>query len=206
MTLTKLTKAIESYEFSAFLGLANNAAMFRELVEKIPAVQQLVKELTVPASARELLTRIESLVREQDDVRFRNQRDAAVAVYVLALVKSDESLGRIAASLVLNAPRLWWARRVALDLVAGSPLDSSKERTEKSFTSEDWDTTFSMGRGENLIIVNPPSELVRDGQILNSAALTARAQDNAGSSTTNLSAGSYQITTLNPIPAGTMKI
>ncbi len=113
MSIQGITKAIESQDFSSVLGFANNSEMYRELLRQQPEVLQLVESLKTPSNARELLSRIDVLVHEQDDIRFRNSRDSAIAVYIWAINELEPTLGRLAASLALSAPRLWWARQVA---------------------------------------------------------------------------------------------
>jgi len=113
VSIQGITKAIESQDFSSVLGFANNSEMYRELLRQQPEVLQLVESLKTPSNARELLSRIDVLVHEQDDIRFRNSRDSAIAVYIWAINELEPTLGRLAASLALSAPRLWWARQVA---------------------------------------------------------------------------------------------
>jgi hypothetical protein len=62
MSFESATEAIESSESSALMGLANNARMFRELVQQDNAVTELLNALDEPAVQVKLLNRILGLI------------------------------------------------------------------------------------------------------------------------------------------------
>lgn len=195
--------SIESPQFANYLGVANNPGMFRDLLGGIPAAQHLLVELKDPANARKLLARTESLVREQDDVRYRNQRDAALAVYVWALNQTDKSLGRLAASVLLDSPRLWWARKTALQVLAGGFEAPHEEREARSLAVDRWNT-ISLGESSDaLAVTTPRMDLIRDERVLNPTELGVNSQAVSGTSTSDVGGGDYQVTTDNPSPMST---
>jgi hypothetical protein len=179
MSIKELSKKIESRNFASMLGLANNARMFRELAREEPAVRQLAEDVKNPTEAKELLARVESLVREQDDIRFRNDRDAAIAIYICTLSESNPAYGRLAASLALSVPRLWWARQAAIEIF-GSGFTSGTSPTQPATlvimtgsldaTSNDKDTVFlaEVDRG-----------LVRDAQLIDAGTTQISSQPDA---------------------------
>lgn len=198
MSLAAVITAIESPQFATFLGLANNSRMFRDVVENIPAARQLLTELKEPANTRKLLARTESLVREQDDVRYRNQRDAAIAIYVWALNETDGSLGRLAASVVLESPRLWWARKTALDILGQGFARPSQQQGVRTVTPDDWNTASIGVSGGSLVVSTPPRELLERERVLNPTNLDVRSEKKTETSATPMVATDYLITTDNP--------
>jgi len=117
----------------------DNDEMFRQLLQEQSSVRDLLEAIKSPDNAVALLARIELLVREQDDIRYRNTRDAALAVYIWALNQSRPSYGKLAASLVLSASRLWWARKAALKVFGDSFVSSSPDlNLESVFTTSNW--------------------------------------------------------------------
>jgi hypothetical protein len=193
MSLPELMKSIETPRFSSYLGLANNTVMFQDVLEGQPVVQQLLIELRDPAVSRKLLARVESLAREQDDIRFRNQLDAALAVYTWALDRTDHSLGKLAASVVLDVPRLWWARKTALQILGGSFGQPTVEQPDILMMTNDWNTTATKEGKDALIIMAPPSVLVRSESVLNPASIKSEGEKN----TDTLDTSSSQLTTVN---------
>jgi hypothetical protein len=166
MSLRDVTNTLEDLDFSSRVGLANNLQMLKELLQFDRDVRRLLGELANESNARALLSRVEDLIRVQDDVRYRNRRDASVAVYLWALNQTSPALARIAASLVLSAPRLWWARKTALEILGGAEGPSTSNPTRQStVSSTDW-TTSSKAMGESIFIGGTERELVKGERIL----------------------------------------
>lgn len=167
LSLSGAIESIERAEFSSSLGLANNVDMFRELLGREPAVQALLAYLKQPGNSKILLGRIESLVREQDDIRFRNSRDAAIAVYLWALNATNPPLGRLGASMVLVAPRLWWARKTALAIVSGTSVHTESARGSSGVSLVgQWRTASQGDIKEVMVLGEPPFELIRENRVL----------------------------------------
>jgi hypothetical protein len=164
-------KTIEGRDFSSLLGLANNPDMLHALIVREPTVQQLVVYLNNLDNAKALLYRIDALLREQDDIRFRNNSDAALAVYLWVLSERDATLGRLAASLVLAVPRLWWARRSALGILNGALPDSSTQQSTQSITTTSGWTASTNAEKESMILAEPLYELVREERVLNPSSV-----------------------------------
>jgi len=57
------------------------------------------------------------LIKEQDDIGYRSSRDAAIATFIWVLNETQPDLAQVVIATTLNAPRLWWARKVAFDAV-----------------------------------------------------------------------------------------
>lgn len=177
MNLESLFRQIESHDFAARLSVANNLEMFCALLAQDATARNLVTQL---ASDKEqavyLLSRANSLIREQDDVRYRNSHDEAIGVYLWALMQSRPALGRIAASAILSTPRLWWARKLALRVVSDSwPYLISEPKTGNVLTNtSEWKLT-NAGLKNVLIVSNPDEGLIRDRRVLDPDKLNVKA-------------------------------
>jgi len=163
---------IESHDFAAHLGVANNLEMLYTLAGQEQVVKELTTSLLDYTVAVRLLTHVGSIIQEQEDVRFRNPRDAAIAVYIWALAQSQPALAGLAASAALNAPRLWWAKRAALNVTSGTWMEGTAEAgAHKLMTrATDW-KDGGAGRKDVLIVSDPGKDMIRAGRVLQSELL-----------------------------------
>jgi hypothetical protein len=179
MSMGEAMNSIERAELSSVLGLANNVEMFRELVGREPAVHALLTHLTEPGNSRALLTRIDSLVREQDDIRFRNDQDATIAIYLWALNSANPPLARLGASVVLVAPRLWWARKMALAIITGISVPSESAGAPSQISSVgQWKTAPKRNVREIMVLGDLPTELLQEDRVLDPSAIQSRGETN----------------------------
>jgi hypothetical protein len=171
MSLQTVLSNIESHDFAARLGVANNMGMFIALAEREEAVKELVQLLQDRDNASKLLDHVAAQLKEQEDVRYRNSRDAAVAVCIWALKQSQPTLAGLLASHVLGAPRFWWARRVATDFSGG--LQAPSTAGPASFTlvkKKGWTSGGSEGKE---VLVIPEMTLISNRQIAGPGTVTA---------------------------------
>ena len=175
MTLNEATRAIESKNFAALMGLANSPTMFGDMARHDQFVMWLMSALETPDAQQKILQRILFLVREQDDVRFRSSSDAAIAVYLWCLGETNLALARLAATYVIGTPRLWWARKVALQLLGGATGSKSlaKRATITSVVATDSPikAELSTDTSDTLAI---PSPSRAPGEVLTPSAVTIR--------------------------------
>jgi hypothetical protein len=154
MTLQLVRHEIESHAFAACLGVANTAEMLYTAMASQAAVRELVGLCTNRDNAYRLLSAAVSLVKEQDDVGYRNPRDAALGTYLWVLAQTQPDLAQVLAASALNAPRLWWARKVALDLVRRhAPAPESATRI-----SDENERKISIPVQRDLLIISEPAE------------------------------------------------
>jgi hypothetical protein len=182
MSFQAISKEVESHVFAAKLGISNNFRMFEQTARSEKAFSDLLKFLEHSKAGNQVLERIGELVREQTDVRFMNPADTALAVYLLALVEKQPTLSKLAAASIMNIPRIWWARKIALDLMTGSfselrsPREASATINLASFPSAGHlpETGFSAGwkifalKGgkENIVIKGARAELLTADGVL----------------------------------------
>jgi hypothetical protein len=154
MTLPQALHELESHDFAAGLGLANNVEMLYTAMASRSAVRDLVGLCGNRDDAFRLISRAVSLVKEQDDVSYRNPRDAAIATYLWVLAQTQPDLAQLLAASVLNAPRFWWARKVGLDLVRRhAPVPQSTTRVSNE---NEWRVSGSGQR--DLLVISEPAE------------------------------------------------
>jgi hypothetical protein len=167
MSLSTAVHEIESHGFAARLGIANNVDMLRILAAQEPCVRELVSSLQNAGDASRLLSHASSLIREQDDVRYRNPRDTAIAIYIWALGQTQPAFAALLAAEVIRAPRLWWARKLALTLLANGAISHDIETvTERVLLKGEWQNESSTEK-ESLVISDPDGNLIREGRVLN---------------------------------------
>ena len=174
MNLYALLRLIESHDFAAHLGLANNLEMLFAQARQNAAVKQLLTLLSDEAVALQLLAHVGSLLREQDDVRYRNSRDGAIAVYIWALTGTQPALARLAASAALNAPRLWWAKKAALNVASPTVQPGKTESKVKGLLTRvgAWRESGEGNQYNVLIVSDPAEDLIRAGRVLDPSSLT----------------------------------
>ena len=113
MSLSSSITAIESPEFPARVGLANSYRLFLRNIAREPAATELVALCESPNNALRVLERVNWLRRLGGDIRYLNRFDAALAVYVWVLSRTQPDLAAAAAEAVAAVPRTWWADQTA---------------------------------------------------------------------------------------------
>lgn len=172
MSLQSTLQNIESHDFAARLGVANTLDMFYALAKQEAPVKELVLMLKNEGEAGRLLAHVSSLLGEQEDVRYRNSRDSAVAVCIWALDQTQPEFAKLLAANVLNSPRLWWARKAAMEFFGGTTTVAKMEQTGASMIeTAGWKNGDS--KTKNILIVPESSpELMSAGHITRPDAIT----------------------------------
>jgi hypothetical protein len=167
VSLQQVLLAIESHEFAARLGVANTMGMLLEIARQEQPVKELLVLLQDREQANKFLAHLISRLGEQEDVRYRNSRDITLAVSLSALQSTQPALAKLLAAQVLRSPRLWWARRAAIELAFGAPAEpSTHERKETVTTRGDWGTVGTLAK-DVLIVAEPPADLISAEKIIN---------------------------------------
>jgi hypothetical protein len=188
MTLLQATHEVESHDFAAGLGVANNLEMLYGAMASQQAVRDLVALCVNRDDAYRLVSRAVALVKEQDDVNYRNPNDAAIATYLWVLAQTQPYLAQLLAASVLNAPRFWWARKVGLDLVRRQAV--VPQSTTRIASEGEWQVSGSTPR--ELLVISEPAECVvisgKFVEVRDVKANSAETQSEAPYSTANSSA------------------
>jgi hypothetical protein len=176
MSFEDSMREIESHEFAAHLGVANDTSMFFELAEQQRPVIELIKSLGDKTAQKRLLLKIFALLRQQEDVRYRNSRDAAIAVYLNALLHSNKKLATLAATEAISSPRLWWTKKIASLILSRS--SKRHHLTSRKFVSNSqWSLQSPKNRKDFLIVDIPSGAWIQSGNVIDADKIEVRAGD-----------------------------
>lgn len=137
MTLDTLFDQIEGIQFSAFMNVASGFRVFQAMLAEDETEGSLVRHLQKhPEDRRKVFERLTALLDANDQPEYAHPYDAALAGYLYALNMTDPILAIWAARFVLKTPKLWWAKKLAgqiLERVDGlkmsfSPKDAVTRR------------------------------------------------------------------------------
>lgn len=113
MNIKDAVREIESHKFTAYLNAASDLNTFFQAMQIQKASIDLFEELDDLENQQFLLNHILDLSERRVDPRYENQWDTPLAVYLWLLNLKDLSLARIAATVVLQVPQCWWAKKIA---------------------------------------------------------------------------------------------
>ncbi len=164
MSLQSTLQNIESHEFAARLGIANTLDMFYLLAQQEAPVKELIEVLKNQDEASHLVAHVTSLLSEREDVRYRNSRDSALAVCIWALDKTQPELAKLLAANVLNAPRLWWARKAAMEFLGTETTANPQHSGYSTVEKEGWKNRDAATKNV-LIIPDARPDLISAGHI-----------------------------------------
>jgi hypothetical protein len=126
--LEDLFQTIESHEFSATVNLASNFRTFLHILGSEQPVQSLARQLDDPAAREAVYSRVFALLKDQGEEAYEHPWDSALAAYLWLLAEHDRDLAKAAAAKVLEAPRCWWARKMAEQILTSDTSASSTSR------------------------------------------------------------------------------
>lgn len=134
MTFREAMREIESHALAARLNIASDMRTFLEAAKHEEAVARLLEGLDAPDSRSAVFTRTFELSRQRVDLRYENQWDTALAVYVWVMSAKDQGIATIMAEAVAYAPQCWWATRIARDVLLEGQARSSAGVERHDFT------------------------------------------------------------------------
>jgi hypothetical protein len=134
MTFTEAMREIESHEFAARLNVASNFRTFLRAARQQRAVRILLNELDSPEKHQEVFFRVFELSRQQVDLRYENQWDTALAIYVWLISLKDPGLAKAAASVTTRAPQCWWAAKISRHILLEEQIRSDADIGQRDFT------------------------------------------------------------------------
>lgn len=114
MTFEEICQKIESHDFLAEVGIANDFNSFLRLVVRHQAVVDLLDHV-IPSDdrAEDLFFRAVQLARTGIDARYLHPYDGVLAVYLFVLGNKNQDLAKVLSELVLKTPNCWWSVRMA---------------------------------------------------------------------------------------------
>ena len=126
---------IESPRFDAELNVVSGSKAFFRAVANEPAVQISLSSLRESGPLREeVLGRICDLAASETDPRYENPNDSALAALLWLTCFADPDFARLGAHYVERAPRCWYARKLACQIInptaTGSTMSSVRSGLE----------------------------------------------------------------------------
>jgi hypothetical protein len=115
----KQFKQIESLEFEANLSVVSSLTIFRMVLQEDHTVTELIETLQKkPAKIREVFDRLMLLMEKESNPILLHPHDIAISTYLYVLSAVDIAVASTLAIKVLDAPNLWWSKRLALGFQA----------------------------------------------------------------------------------------
>ena len=112
MTFREAMTEIEGLDFAVRVNVASDYRTFVEAVRRERAVATAYEQMGSSENCQRALLRIFELSQQDVDLRFENQWDTALAVYVWLTHKRSPDLGKMAAAITVRAPQTWWAEKM----------------------------------------------------------------------------------------------
>ena len=157
MTFEEICQKIESHDFLAEVGIANDFNSFLRLVVRHQAVADLLGSI-LPSDdcAEDLFFRAIQLAKTGIDVRYLHPYDGALTVYLLVLGNKNQDLAKILSEVVLKTANCWWSVRMAKHqlferLVNHAGIGLLVKKTRGDFSqiySQDVDTEDAMASSD----------------------------------------------------------
>jgi hypothetical protein len=119
-----LLRAIESPDTSAQVNVVSGYKQFINVLELLPEVKALDREVRTKEDSVALLLRMFTLVGAAHDPAYETPYDVALACYLWVLSSVNPEIARVGAELVRSCHGCWWSRKLAEKLLAargGSP-------------------------------------------------------------------------------------
>lgn len=113
MNIKQAISNIESHEFAVRVNIASDLKTFLKVVQQEEAVLWFGKQLAIYEMRLEILSRIYELSKSKIDLRYENQWDTALAVYLWLLDNRDPIIAKIAAEVASQIPQCWWAAKLS---------------------------------------------------------------------------------------------
>lgn len=155
MTFKKAIREVESHEFAVLLNLASDLKGFFRAAEQQKPIEIIYKELDEKEKIRYLLEEIIELSKQGVDLRYENQWDIALAIYVWLINLKDPHLAKIAAGITLQIPQCWWAKKISCKILFGEYVeyDVNTKLHEKVFQGPKF-INKTLNSGEDILLFN----------------------------------------------------
>jgi len=162
MIIDDAMEEIESYEFAARLNVASNLSTFLRIAEKEKAVLILFEELNSPAAQQRIFLRTIELSMSSIDIRYENQWDTALTLYLWAISLKNHALATLMAGVVSRTVQCWWAAKMSYALLKQSPLHNDADLAGSeafAYLTVPYNIADSMNSGETILPIIYLSEV-----------------------------------------------
>jgi hypothetical protein len=121
---------VEGASLAVRTSLASGKSLFVDILSGSPEFGALADFVSSGRQAwTVVVNRIRELVETRFDDRYENPWDVALSAYLLALRGVNRDVALVAAEIALTARQTWWARQVALALLAPLVVSDSASST-----------------------------------------------------------------------------
>jgi hypothetical protein len=114
--MNELYDYIESVGFSVLLNVCSGFKCVKHGLEINADVNKLIWEMDEWQNQLELYERMQTLIAAGGSEELEHQYDIAITAYLYVLSKCNMPLAAISAQLVQEAPRCFWAYKMAAEL------------------------------------------------------------------------------------------
>ena len=122
MELMPLLKQIESVQFAAQVDIASGFRVFQRALEKNEFVHSLLRYVQEhPQRQQKVYQRLLELLEMNDQPDYAHPYDPALTAYLYVLNAVDSALADSAAQRLLQTPQLWWAKKLASQILQNRP-------------------------------------------------------------------------------------
>ena len=144
---------IESNSFAALLSAASDFKTFLHAAMAQNAVRDLKSSATASSSSCiRIAARALRLAHRLGDPRYESRWDSALTIYLwLLLETADDALARIVAESLVSRAQLWWARKLALHVLAEARYVSSAGDKEQDIGATSPSVLFNNDAGEFML-------------------------------------------------------
>jgi hypothetical protein len=119
MSFRMALREIESTELNVRINVVTDLQNFLRSVNAEEAVITLFRYLDQVDNQKELINHVVNLVRGKTDPRYENPYDVALAIYLWLLSLKNFEIANLAAQIIAELPRAWWATRLAFKILNG---------------------------------------------------------------------------------------
>jgi len=125
--MDELFEAIEGHRFSAAVNAASDLNHFLQAVDSTPEFRKLLVLLPASDARARVQERLLEVAATKIDRAYENPWDAALTAYLYLLWKTDKRQALIAANRLLSCVNCWWSQKLAQELVASAPWNTSQK-------------------------------------------------------------------------------
>jgi hypothetical protein len=117
MTYEEAINEIESHELSARLNVASDMKLFLRGAQKQEAFRVIMDKLNSHDNAQRLFRRAIQLSQQTPDLRYENQWDTALTIYLWLFKIKDLNIAKTLAGVIARTPQCWWAKMLSCDIL-----------------------------------------------------------------------------------------
>ena len=140
MNINEAIQLTESHEVAAIANLASGVGTLLTTIQRLPSTKTLLEDPNVFANSNLILARVIEITRQETDPRYASPWDISLTTYLWVLMVINPALAKVAADLVVQTPRTWWADRLARFVLSRAQLQTTAAASYRTEEVEKIDT------------------------------------------------------------------